>query len=615
MKIRVFVAVAIIAVGALVPLPAAPSLMPIEDVKPGMVGTSRTVFEGSELKEFQVHILGVLKNVQAPKRNLILARLEGGPLAETGVIAGMSGSPVYIDGKLVGAVSYSIGAFPKEPIAGITPIGEMIDATNDTAPRRPAAAQARLELPVTPETLAAAVRSASARVAAFADRPADVQAFGLPAAAGSQMGALLRPIATPLLMSGMNASTSDLVSSMFRDSGFSPVLAGGSSGSAPENNQALRPGDPIGVSLLGGDSEMGATGTITHIDGTRIYAFGHPFFSFGPTAFPLTRATVYASLPSLMSSFKIATMGDVVGTMQQDRATAIAGTLGKGPAVIPLTLTLEPAGGPKRTFTYTVVNDQIFTPLLTYVAVFNTLANYERNFGAMTFTVNGRASLENHGDLTYEDIFTGDNPIPSASAYVAGPITMLLANDRERVSLKGVELSIATSEESRAASIERVWLDDVRPRAGRTVPLKVLTRSYRGAEKISTIPIEIPANASGQLTVMVTDGRQLNQIEQRELRRSVQPASVGQMLKALNETHRNNRVYVRLLTGTPGAVVNGEAMTALPPSVLSVLEGDRSGGSFAPIRSATLGEWELQMDSAISGTRVLTIDLDGRAGR
>ena len=615
MKIRVFVAVAIIAVGALVPLPAAPSLMPIEDVKPGMVGTSRTVFEGSELKEFQVHILGVLKNVQAPKRNLILARLEGGPLAETGVIAGMSGSPVYIDGKLVGAVSYSIGAFPKEPIAGITPIGEMIDATNDTAPRRPAAAQARLELPVTPETLAAAVRSASARVAAFADRPADVQAFGLPAAAGSQMGALLRPIATPLLMSGMNASTSDLVSSMFRDSGFSPVLAGGSSGSAPENNQALRPGDPIGVSLLGGDSEMGATGTITHIDGTRIYAFGHPFFSFGPTAFPLTRATVYASLPSLMSSFKIATMGDVVGTMQQDRATAIAGTLGKGPAVIPLTLTLEPAGGPKRTFTYTVVNDQIFTPLLTYVAVFNTLANYERNFGAMTFTVNGRASLENHGDLTYEDIFTGDNPIPSASAYVAGPITMLLANDRERVSLKGVELSIATSEESRAASIERVWLDDVRSRAGRTVPLKVLTRSYRGAEKISTIPIEIPANASGQLTVMVTDGRQLNQIEQRELRRSVQPASVGQMLKALNETHRNNRVYVRLLTGTPGAVVNGEAMTALPPSVLSVLEGDRSGGSFAPIRSATLGEWELQMDSAISGTRVLTIDLDGRAGR
>jgi hypothetical protein len=590
-------------------LSAATPRMPVGEVRPGMVGVGRTVFEGDTIEDFKVHIIGVLRNVMGPSRNLILARLEGGPLAQTGVIAGMSGSPVYVDGRLVGAVSYSIGSFPKEPIAGITPIGEMIEATADTSARRTAAATPRLDLPVTIEQLAAAVR---ARASAFADRPADVQVFGLPAASGSQMGALLRPIATPLVMSGMDGTTADLLSSMFRDAGFTPVLSGGSGSGAPASTEPLRPGDPIGVALLGGDSEMGATGTITHIDGTRLYAFGHPFFNFGPTAYPMTRATIYTSLPSLMSSFKIATMGDVVGTVQQDRATAIAGTLGKGPTMIPVKVTLESERGATRSFTYTVVNDQIFTPLLTYVAIFNTLSNYERNFGAMTFTVKGRANFENHDAVSYEDIFTGDNPIPAASAYVAGPITMLLANDIERVSLKGVELSISTAEESRAATIERVWLDDVRPRAGRTVPLKVLTRSYRGAEKISTIPIEIPANASGQLTVMVTDGRQLNQIEQRELRRSVQPSSVGQMIKIFNETHRNNRVYVRLMTGTPGAVVNGEAMTSLPPSVLSVLEGDRSGGNFAPIRSAALGEWELQMDSAVTGTRVLTIDLAGR---
>jgi len=164
------------------------------------------VFEGAELKEFKVHILGVLKNVQAPKRNLILARLEGGPLAETGVIAGMSGSPVYIDGRLVGAVSYSIGAFPKEPIAGITPIGEMIDATADTGSTRRASAhgqQASIELPITPDRLASAIRATYARVAMFADRPADVQSLGMPSATGAQMGALLRPIATPLVMTGM----------------------------------------------------------------------------------------------------------------------------------------------------------------------------------------------------------------------------------------------------------------------------------------------------------------------------------------------------------------------------------------------------------------------------
>src|SRR5215207_3350197 len=200
MKIRVFLLTAALAAFGWAHLPAATSLMPIEDVKPRMVGTGRTIFEGSEMQDFKVHILGVLKNVQAPQRNLILARLEGGPLAQTGVIAGMSGSPVYVDGRLVGAVSYSIGAFPKEPIAGITPIGEMIEATADASARRGTSPQARLELPVTPERLASAMRATYARVAAFADRPADVQVFGLPAAAGAQMGALLRPIATPLFM-------------------------------------------------------------------------------------------------------------------------------------------------------------------------------------------------------------------------------------------------------------------------------------------------------------------------------------------------------------------------------------------------------------------------------
>ena len=618
MKIRVFLLTAALAAFGWVRLPATTSLMPIEEIKPGMIGIGRTIFEGAEMKDFKVHILGVLKNVQAPQRNLILARLEGGPLAETGVIAGMSGSPVYIDGRLIGAVSYSIGAFPKEPIAGITPIVEMIEATADTAARRGTSlpgAQARIELPVTPERLTAAIRTNYARIAAFADRPADVQALGLPVSAGSQLGALLRPIATPLMLSGMDSATSDLVSSMFRGAGFTPMLSGAAGGDARPETGPLRPGDPVGVSLLSGDGEMGATGTVTHVDGDKLYAFGHPFFNFGPTAFPLTRAHVYATLPSLMASFKIATMGEVIGTMKQDRATAIAGTLGKGPAVIPITITLDNGRAATRTFHYTAVNDQLFTPLLTYVALFNTLGNYERQYGAMTFTVKGTATFDKHADLTYEDIFTGDGTIPSAAAYVAGPITMLLANDVEKVTVKGVELAVTTSEESRSATIERVWLDEVHPRAGRTVPLKVLTRSYRGAERISTIPIEIPANATGQLTVMVTDGRQLNQIEQRELRRSVQPTSVAQMIKVLNQSHRNNRVYVRLLTGTPGAVVNGEALTSLPPSVLAVLEGDRNGGSFTPIRSAALGEWELAMDSAISGTRVLTIDLDGRPGR
>jgi hypothetical protein len=591
-------------------LPAATPLMPVEEIRAGMQGVGRTVFQGTELQDFKVQILGVLRNVQGPKRNLILARLEGGPLASTGVAQGMSGSPVYIDGRLIGAVSYSIGAFSKEPIAGITPIAEMKDAT--AMARRATPVQARLELPITREGLSGVLAAVHNRLAPFARRPADVQVIGMPPAAGSHIGAMLRPISTPLLLGGFEPEVADLLAGPFGATGFSPIISGTSSSeAAPQPQTPLREGDAIGVALVTGDLEMGATGTVTHIDGDRVYAFGHPFFNLGPAEFPLTRAHVYTMLPSLMTSFKISSMGETIGTMQQDRATAIAGTLGKGPALVPMTITLrsERSASP-RVLKYQVVNDQLFTPLLAYVALFNTLSSYERQFGAATVSLTSRATLKGHGELALEDVFAGESPLLGASAAVAGPLAMVLTNDIEPVAIEGLDVTVTTTESPRTVSIERVWLDDIRPRPGRTVALKVLTRSYRGEEKITTVPIDIPANAASELSILVTDGRQLNAIEQRELRRSLQPQSVAQMLRLLNDARRNNRIYVRLLTGTPGAVVNGEAMTALPPSVLAVLESDRNGGSFTPIRSATLGEWQIPMDSAVTGSRILTVAVD-----
>ena len=628
MKLRITAALvgllALLLLAATAPLPAATALMPIEEVKPGMVGVGRSVFQGTDLTDFKVHILGVLRNVQGPRRDLILARLEGAGLAASGVAQGMSGSPVYIDNRLVGAVSYSIGSFSKEPIAGITPIAEMKDAT--PLPRRSGAGQAKLELPITREGLAAVLAQATARIAPFARRPADVQTFGLPESAGAQIGAMLRPISTPLLMGGFEAETVELLSGAFRDAGFSPMVtgtAGGTQSVAPTG--PLREGDAIGVALASGDLDMGATGTITHIDGNRIYAFGHPFYNLGPAEFPMTRAYVYTVLPSLLTSFKISSMGETIGTMTQDRPTAIGGILGKGPALVPMTVTIErfaegsssgtAENAQRRTFKYSLVNDQMFTPLIAYVALFNTLTSYERQFGASTIGVKSRARIKGHGDLSLQDVFTGDSPILGASTAVAAPLTMLLANDIEPITLEGLDITLTSAESPRRVTIERVWLDDIRPRAGRPTPLKILTRSYRGEEKISTVPIDIPANASGRLSILVSDGRQLNAMEQRDVRRTLEPQTVTQLVRLLNDTRRNNRVYIRLLSGTPGAVVNGEAMAALPPSVLSVLESDRNGGSFTPMRSATVGEWELPMDSAVTGSRLLTIEVDSASGR
>ncbi|HEV3062271.1 MAG TPA: SpoIVB peptidase S55 domain-containing protein [Vicinamibacterales bacterium] len=599
--------------------------MPVEDIRPGMVGIGRTVFDSTRVEEFKANILGVLENVIGPNRNLILAKLEGGPLARTGVIAGMSGSPVYVDGRLIGAVSYALGSFSTEPIAGITPIAEMTDSARFNDPgnpgnpgkQRPAAARARLEYPqypLTREGLVTAFRRALNRNRPFVDRPSDARMSGATAIAdlgAGQLGTRLRPIATPLVMSGFEPEVADLIGSAFSDQGFLPTgggMAGSRAGEKPFEGP-LKPGDAIGVMLVGGDLTLGATGTVTHIDGDRVYAFGHPMYNLGPTEFPMTRAYVYTVLPSLFSSMKLSSTGEIIGTFLQDRATTIAGRLGAGPRMIPVTVSLASERAPTRTFKYTVVNDPLFGPLMTYASLLNTLMSYERSIEAATFTVRGTATIRKHEPVTFNNMFSGDQSSVAAATYVIAPVLYLMGNDYEKVDVDGLSVSISTTEEPRTAVLERIWLDDPRPRAGRTVPLKMLLRTYRGEDQLRSVPIEIPANASGTLSIVVSDGARLGLAEQRESRspQAGMSRSVDQVIKALNKGRRNDTLYVKLVSSDSGAVVSGELLSSLPPSVLGVLEGERNGGNFNPLHTATLGEWELATEHAVSGSKTLTI--------
>lgn len=603
------------------------TVLPVDQVRPGMVGVGRTVFEGAEVEEFKVHILGVLRNVIGPRRNLILARLEGGPLARTGVIAGMSGSPVYIDGKLLGAVSYSLGQFPKEPIAGITPIGEMMDATALAAPG-PGTRPVNITWPPTPRDLIEIWRRDLGQAQPFVNEPADALLVGAAQGVDARTATLLRPIAVPLVMGGLDSRTLDPLLPALVDRGFLPVSSSAhgtaeavpSTASAsqaqgqgtiatPTSKRPLTGGDAVGVALLSGDFQLGATGTVTYVDGDKVYAFGHPMYNLGPTEFPMTRADVHIILPSLMQSSKIASLGEVVGTVQQDRATAIAGRLGAGPKLIPVAITLNSDRAPSRTFNFTVVRDHTFTPLLTYLAVANVLTSYERNAGPATFTVRGKATIRAHGDLAFEDIFTGDQPAGGAAAYVAGPLTFLLKNGSETVDVEGMTLTIDATERAQTARIERVWVDTARPRAGQTIQVSVALRTFKGEQSVKTIPITLPANASGSLQLLVADASRLSQEDRRESR-GAEAQRVAQLIRTFNRARRNNRLYVRLSAPDSGAVVNGEAMTALPPSVLAVLEADRHSGSFGALRSATRGEWELPVELAVSGSRQLTLALD-----
>lgn len=604
MHLRVF-AILSLSVPALwaVASPAAQRYMSVDEVRPGMVGVGRTVFQGSEIEEFTVRIISVLRNNVGPRRDLILAHLEGGPLAKTGVIAGMSGSPVYIDGRLVGAVAYSLGSFPTEPIAGITPIGEMIDATRSDGAT--AVRVAPIPADATPAALLSALRAAIRPPLPFASPGAGA----ITLTTGSldpNLVAQLRPIATPLSFGSMAGAAADQIIGALGPAGFVPVLQAAQS--APtEVAGELRPGDPVGVALVTGDLSVAATGTVTEVDGRRVYAFGHSFFNLGTARLPMTRAYVHTILPSLMTSTKVASTGDIIGTIVQDRVTAVAGIVGEPPGIVPLSVTIRTERGGTREIALTLADDPFLTPLFTLASLLNTFGSYERELGSVTYALRATISIRDGGILSFDDVLTGESASMAAAGAVAVPIGALMTNSIEAQRVERIDIDVTTSERPRLATIQRAWLDSADVRPGRQVPLKVHLRTWRGADVLKSIPIDVPADVAGPLTLMVADAQRLSEWEQRESRPPVAPASIAQLLRQLRGLRRNNVLYVRLSTQADGAIVQGEPLPALPSSVLTVLRGDRSSSGSSAMRSVVVGSWDIPMDEAISGMRTLSV--------
>lgn len=592
--------------GGLAASPAqSPAFFPIDEVRPGMVGIGRTVFSGDRIEEFKANVIGVLKNVIGPQRDLILARLEGGPLATTGVMQGMSGSPVYIDGRLVGAVSYALGSFPREPIAGITPIAEMMAAVSSTAPRN-RAPDLELDWPAAPTAVYAALgRVASRSLAPLGRAPGDLRVTGPDSLA--DLSPMLRPIGAAMVVNGFERSV---------DLELREALAAGAAAQRPPARSSeaveprLRPGDPVGMSLIRGDLEMGATGTVTHVDGSRVYAFGHPFLNLGPTTFAMTRAHVYTVLPSLDSSMKIAGLGPVIGTVTQDRATAIGGTLGPGPRELEVNLTLTSERAPRRTLKFFVLQDQTLTPLFAYVAILNSLVAYERQSGALSVATEGRISFGTDGQVTVEDAFTGDSAITQAAAAATAAIGVAAGNEFKPAVAERMDMTLRISERQESATIERAWLDTTKPEPGATHTLQVMLRDYRGGTETIAVPVTMPIQASGPLTLLVSDAATLTGLEERELKPG-RPSSWPALLNRLNASLRNNRVYVRLIASSAGTVVSGHTLPALPGSVRNVLDEDKTV-STAPVAKTVVGAWEHRMNRVVRGSRELSIALASR---
>ena len=573
---------------------APPATIPFTELRPGMKGTGKTVFHGETIEDFDVEIVGLLPNI-GPGQDLILGRCSGGPLAQTGILAGMSGSPVYIDGRLAGAVAYSWG-FSKDAIAGITPIGEMLAVAGRESPTRRARQGASIpwdEALGKLRTPAIAGGFLASRLSALASRPAGASTT------------------IPLSVSGIGPGGLAAISPDLVRAGFLPLQSGSPGANPAASGAPLRPGSPVGVKLVRGDVDMTATGTVTWVDGSAVYAFGHPLYGLGDVDLPLTGARVETLLPSLEQSSRIAVPLAEAGAFRQDRDAAIFGRLGVSPSMIPVRLQMTDGSGTHRTFAFDLVNDPLLSPLLLYTAVNGVLGTVERTFGSATIRLREGSVIKVQGsdDVRLDNLFSGDGATTDASGLSAFLLYLVMNNEWSTPRVDGINLILDYDRLPRTATVRRVTLDRYRVKAGASVTARIFLSTYRGADQILTREIEIPEETpAGPLTLQVGNAMAANRAD--DVEGPVMPRDLRQLVGLINRLRRNDRVYIVASRSDSGAFLGGARLPNLPPSAASLLARPRSFGNYAFVPQRGVLEEEIPADAALDGFARVAVEVE-----
>lgn len=502
--------------------------MGVDELKPGMKGVGRTVFRGNEIEEFGVEILGVLKG-GAVGGDVILARLEGGPLKETGVISGMSGSPVYLDGKLVGALAYRWGGFQKEPIAGITPIGEMLEV--------PSGRDGRL-------------RSRTS----------------------------LRPLPLPIAVSGGAGNLTPALD-WFEELGMVPVP-----GSFPveDSGFTLEPGAAVGVKLIEGDLDFTAIGTLTYLSGDTVLAFGHPFFEAGRVDYPLCGAWVHTVIPSQASSFKVSSPSIPLGRITQDRAAGIAGLLGEPPQLIPLIIRVETESG-ERTYNFRVVNHRVLTPRLMGIALFNATLVAQPALGPQTIRTQIEIRLTDERRIEWGGFYSGPQASYEAGDQLKAGLAELLDNPFGELGLEGVGVELSIVDGEQTARVVRVRPSTPQVAPGETLRIFIELQPYWGELELKEVPLPIPSGVpEGELLLVVGAADSAQAIKAQLLPEVFKPHTLDQFLDLFDARPPPNELAVIGFSARPGLVMRGRELPALPGSFREVI---RCGGGTEPKRS------------------------------
>jgi hypothetical protein len=523
-----------------------------------------TVFEGVAPSAVEVEILGVLHNAQGPGQDMILARLGGKDAIYTGVVAGMSGSPVYIDGKLAGALAFRIGQFSKEPIAGITPIQQM------------------LEVKEMPQGNPAPVNTGNAEI---------------------------RPIETPLLFSGFSQQAVDAFKDRFTAQGLTTVVGLGGGSSTEKQPEPIEPGSSVSALLVRGDMEIAATCTATYVDKNQLLACGHPITQTGAVSVPMTKAEVVATLPSPLNAFKIVNTTEEVGAFTQDRQTAIRGEFGVKAHMVPVAVTFHAAGN-SRAVHFDVVDSPELTPLLMLTSIYQSMMESNTYASETTYRIRERVQLDGVAEVDLTRFAAPTTGLPAAldaTLEVGEPLVQLYSNPARRGLLRSVALDIDTIPGQQTVEIESADRVGGTVHAGDTVSLRATLRPWRGALRTIDIPVKLPDTLpDGPIRLVVSDAATVDHM----LESSASHLDLSQTVAALNASHANDRVYVTMLTPDPQARLEGRTLAELPISMANVLDPLRANRTLTLNGESAVAVTSVPMDAVVTGNQVVTIQLE-----
>ncbi|HZR30626.1 MAG TPA: SpoIVB peptidase S55 domain-containing protein [Terriglobales bacterium] len=563
-------------------------IIPLEQIHAGMRGVAYTVFQGVKPEPMDVEVLGVMKNVNGPKGDIILVRLHGTKPEYTGVVAGMSGSPVYFDGKLAGALAFRIGEFSKEPIAGVTPIQEMLEIG---------------EL----DTREAAGMPGSGKTANVVSKTS-----GPGSSSGtSSYTNYLTPIDTPLVFNGFTEEAFRRFAPQFQAAGIVPVMGAGSFSDAKQP-EPIEAGSSISAVLVRGDMNIAATCTVTYADASHLLACGHPLMQFGRIDLPMNKAQVLATLPSPANAFKIVNTTEAVGSFVQDRHTGIMGVFGRKPDMIPVTLSIHGISRPKE-FHYEVLNNSKISPMAMMATVFSALQGVNEYGEGTTYRMQGTIKVNGYPDVALRDMFApvdGGQPTGVLIALSLGErFGRIFDNSYEVPEIRGVDLSFDLVNERRSARLESARTDMTEARPGDEIVVETVLRPYRGERMVRQIPVRVPTSTpKGALRILVSDGDTLDRMRHGGMGIGRQ-FDLGSTVAMLNKEHSNDRLYVSLLEANPEAMVQDKVMPTMPLSVMNVMDGMRGTQDMVVLGESAVDEASTPLDYEVAGAQVITLTI------